>query len=230
MHRGLTAGHIGPLGAWIARLPKPVGLFAARDEDASRVLMEAVAAGFGVPSEVAVIGGDNDETICNLCLPALTSVEPNHTGAGYEAARLLAALLDGAKSPDRPIVVAPQGIIERKSTHFSHITDAEVTKARQFIRARIAENLSVEDVAAHVGLSRSTLLRRFRAAGGRSVHDEILATRLEEAKRLLADTEQSLLAVAHRVGLRHQEYLGYLFRQHLGTTPAAFRAQSRLLR
>ncbi|MHB8898202.1 MAG: helix-turn-helix transcriptional regulator [Thermoguttaceae bacterium] len=92
----------------------------------------------------------------------------------------------------------------------------------RFIRDHACEGIRV-DVVRHVGISYSTLKRRFRSIFQRSIHDEILRIRLERARELLAGTDLPLTVVARRSGFQHQESLGAVFKAHFGTTPGRFR-------
>ena len=77
------------LAAWLKTLPKPIGLMAANDKRARHVLEACHTYGLKVPEEVAVIGVDNDEVLCELSSPQLSSVEQDAKRIGYEAIALL---------------------------------------------------------------------------------------------------------------------------------------------
>jgi LacI family transcriptional regulator len=81
----------------------------------------------------------------------------------------------------------------------------------------------VKDVVEHMPLSHSVLQKRFRAALGRSVHDEIVRVQLAKAQELLKDTDLPIRTIAERAGFKHQEYMGAVFRARLNTTPRQFR-------
>jgi LacI family transcriptional regulator len=87
--------------------------------------------------------------------------------------------------------------------------------------------IAVEDVVRRVPVCRSLLQRRFKLALNRTVHDEILRVRLNRAKELLRETDMPLPAIAEKAGFRHQEYMGAIFKAHLGVTPARFRRTAR---
>src|SRR5205085_2686562 len=80
---------IAAIGAWLKALPKPAGVLACYDIRAQQALAACRDLKLAVPDEIAVVGVDNDELLCDLCSPPLSSVLPNHQRAGYEAARLL---------------------------------------------------------------------------------------------------------------------------------------------
>lgn len=215
----------GELAKWLVRLSKPVGIMAADDPLGRHVLEAARRAGLSIPDEVAVIGVGNDEPICELADPPLSSVRPDYAQVGYCAAEILDGLMRAARSPRRTILLPPVEVVVRQSTDLAAVADADVVRAMRFIRQHACNGIRVEQVADEVHLSRSTLKRRFQAAMKRSVHDEILRVRLGRAQELLAQTDLPLDAIAERAGFRHQEYMGAVFRAKLGRTPAEFRRQ-----
>jgi LacI family transcriptional regulator, galactose operon repressor len=222
---GLIYGDL--VARWLRQLPKPVGLMACNDIRGQQVLNACRAIGVVVPDEVAVIGVDNDEVLCDLSDPPLSSVVPNTERIGYEAAALLDRMMSGEKPPRTPIFVEPVGVVTRRSTEVLAVEDRHVATAMRFIREHACEGIDVSDVLKAVPLSRSTLERRFARALGCSPKDEILRVRLERAKQLLAETELSLAIIAEKVGIEHSEYLNVIFKKRMRMTPGQFRAQSR---
>jgi LacI family transcriptional regulator len=217
------------LAQWIKALPKPAGLMLCSDQ-IGPVTMEACRrAGCVVPDEVAVIGVDDDEPLCEVAAPGLSSVWPDHDRVGYEAASLLDRMMKGEKPPVNPTYIAPRGVIVRRSTDVTALEDRDVANAIRVIREHAcdADGLTIDDVAAEVSMSRSVLQRRFKAAVGRTLHEEMLRVRLARAKELLSETDLPIATVAEKSGFRHQEYLGAVFRQRLDTTPARFRQAHR---
>ena len=92
---------------WIASIPKPAGILACGDY-CGRVVLEVCAeAEVAVPDAVGVIGVDNDEAICELCNPPLSSIESNSDRIGYVAAETLAHLLRGTHPESWEILIKP---------------------------------------------------------------------------------------------------------------------------
>lgn len=214
------------VAAWVADLPKPVGLMACNDIRGQQVLNACRAIGVAVPDDVAVIGVDNDEILCELSDPPLTSVVPNTERIAFEAAGLLDRMIAGKKPPKQKVYVEPLGIVTRRSTEVLALDDRHLVSAVKFIREHACEGIDVRDVLQHVPLSRSTLERRFSRVLGRSPKEEILRVRLVRAKQLLADTDLSMAIVAERVGFDHGEYFNVIFKKKLGQTPGQYRQQS----
>lgn len=224
--RGLKDGE--HVARWLKDLPKPVGLMACNDIRGQQVLNACRAAGIAVPEEVAVIGVDNDEMLCELADPPLTSVSLDTERIGYEAAALLDQMIAGRKPKHPLIFVQPAGVITRRSTDVLAIEDRHIATAKRFIRERACAGIDVSDLLKIVPLSRSTLERRFLKLLGHSPKEEILNTRLVRARQLLAETDFTLGQVADKVGFQHPEYLSVIFKKKTGLTPGEFRTQSRI--
>jgi LacI family transcriptional regulator len=176
-----------------------------------------------VPEQVAVIGVDNEELLCRLCDPPLSTVVPNARRVGYEAAQLLDRMMSGARAPRHEVLVPPVGTVARQSTDTLAIDDPEVAAALRYIRERAPDGIRVEDVLRHVPISRSLLERRFRRAVGRSPHAEIRHVQVRRAAQLLGETDLPLKRIAELAGFAHMEYLSYVFKRATGQTPRDYR-------
>jgi LacI family transcriptional regulator len=215
------------LAEWLTGLPKPCGILVASDQLGPHLLEACRRAGVAVPDEVAVVGVDNDETMCDVCNPPLSSVDADHQLVGYRAAELLDTLMQGGKAPSLLTYLEPRGVVVRKSSDVLATGDRLVAAALCLIRERACTGLSAQDVVAAIPVSRSVLQRRFRQETGRSIQEEIIRTRMNRARQLLAETELPLVEVAERAGFNHQEYLGATFKAQLGKTPLEYRREAR---
>ena len=215
------------LAEWVRRLPQPAGVLACSDPRAQRVLDACRLVGIGVPDEVAVLGVGNDETICDLCNPPLSSVLAGHERVGYEAARMLDRLMRGEQLPSQRLSLEPLGVVTRQSTDLVAVNDADIITAVRYIREYACDGISVEDVAQQCALSRTELKRRFRHFLGRSVHDQIIRERIKRAEELLLRTTLSISQIARKTGFGDQTYLGVVFRNKVGKTPGQYRKQIR---
>lgn len=218
--------------AQIRSLPKPVGIFAANDQLGVHLLDACLRAVLAVPEEIAVVGCENDETLCTLATPPLTSVELDGPRVGYEAARLLDNLMrpkKGAASArhQSAILIPPRQIITRESSDDLVITDALIARASRLIRQRNHEGLTVDDLCLALNASRSTIERRMKAALGRTPKDEILRLRFRDVERLLLTTDLTLDQIAERTGFTHASYFQAAFRNRYHLPPGSWR-QARL--
>jgi LacI family transcriptional regulator len=215
------------LARWVASLPKPVGILVCSDQRGPQLLEACRRAAVAVPDAVAVIGVDNDETLCEVCHPPLSSIDAGHVSVGYEAARALDNDMQDNRIRSKTVIIAPQHVEARLSTEMLAIDDPALAVALKVIRERAHQGLTVEALTRKVGLSRSVLQRRFRARLNRSIHQTIQAAKLKQAQELLIKTTLPLAAVAERAGFKHQEYMGSVFKARLGKTPAAVRRAER---
>lgn len=210
---------------WLRRLPKPLAVFACYDARGQRVLEACRRASLAVPEEVAVLGVDNDELLCALSPPPLSSIILNARRTGWEAAALLAVRMRGGAVAQTTHFIPPLGVATRQSTDVLAVDDPPIARALHYIREHACEGLGVEDVLRHCPMARRTLESRLKVLLGRSPHEEIQRVQLNRVKELLTGTDLTLSEIAGRAGFRHTEYLSVVFKRELGTTPIAFRKE-----
>jgi len=215
------------LAEWLRRLPKPAGVMTCYDIRGQQVLDVCRATGLRVPDDVAVIGQHNDELLCELCDPPLSSVIPNARHIGFAAAELLAALMRGKHPRERTIHVPPVGIATRQSTDILAVEDVQLAKAMRHIRDHALTQMGVEEIARAAGMSRSLLERSFRAAFGNSVWNHVLELRCRAAELLLRDTSLGTAEIAERTGFGTAEHFSAVFRQRRGMPPSSLRRNER---
>ncbi len=208
---------------WLRAIPKPAGILACNDERACELIEAAHLAGVMVPEDIAVLGVDNDELLCNLSDPPLSSIGLNGDKAGFEAAQLLDRLMAKKKVPNRQCIAEPTGVVARKSTDIVAVADPAVSAAIRFIQSCSAEMIRVDDVVNVTPLSRRLLERRFRQSLGRSILKEIQRVHIESAVKMLTETDLSIRQVAHNAGFSNQTHLGITFKKRMKMTPLAYR-------
>jgi LacI family transcriptional regulator len=224
---GAVDDEVGEIAGWLKTLPKPVGVLASLDLRGQQVLAACRLVGLNVPEEVAVIGVHNDELLCDLCDPPLTSVIPNAQRAGYEAAALLARAMRGRKLALALHEIAPVGVASRQSTDLAAVGDMKIAGAVRFMRQHAASGANVADVLRAVPMARTAFERRFKAALGTTPHEHLRKLRLERVRELLATTSLPVGEIAAATGYPHIEYLSAMFRRECGMTPLAYRQQHR---
>lgn len=211
------------IAAWLRKQPKPLGLFACNDIRAQQVLNACREHEIKVPEQVAVIGVDNDDVLCSLCDPPLTSIEPDAERIGYQAAELLDRMMKGARPKSGITQIPPTRIVERTSTDVVPIEDEVTVQAVRFIRDHFIEGIAAKDVLRHVQRSRTDLEVRFRQWLKTSVRGEIQRRRMNRACQLLQQTEMSLDQIAENSGFATAAHLCRLFQRHFKQTPTQFR-------
>lgn len=224
---GTVDGEVEAIAAWLKTLRLPVGVLACLDLRGQQVLAACRLAALRVPDEVAVIGVHNDELLCDLCDPPLSSVIPNAQRAGYEAAGLLARAMAGAKVPIVVREIAPLGVASRQSTDLAAVGDARIGGAVRFMRQQAAAGANVGDVLRAVPMARTALERRFKAALGTTPHAYLRRLRIERVQELLVSTSLPVGEIAAATGFEHAEYLSAMFRRECGMSPRAYRARQR---
>jgi LacI family transcriptional regulator len=228
--RAGSDAEIRAMADWLARQPRPLGVFACYDGRAQHVLEACQLRGWAVPDDIAVIGVDNDEVLCDLCTPPLSSVLPNARRTGYEAAVMLARMMRGERIGLQTRFVEPVRVVERQSTDVVSVDDERVAAALRFIREHVGDGIDVSDVLRAVPMSRTLLERKFKAALGHSPHRQIVQQRMDRAKHLLAESEVSIAVVAELAGINDASYLSVTFRRETGESPYAYRARHRTSR
>ncbi len=210
-------------GKWLSALPKPVGLMACNDDCGQRIMQLCKAIGLSVPSEVGVIGAYNDEVVCNLMDPPMSSVAVNFERAGYEAASALDRLMRGdTKVPPR-VTAAATHVASRRSTDFVASENPHLRKALIFIRDQARLPMVVGDVARASGLSRRSLEHHFRRSMGRTILQEIRRARTDQIARLLVESESAVAEIAEILGFPDAQHVARYFRAGKRMSPSAYR-------
>ncbi len=211
------------LAAWITALPKPVGVLASSDRRALQLLAICRALGIASPEAVAVVGVGNDELLCELANPSLSSVALSTRRIGHEAARTLQRMMHGEFPTENALLIPPVGVVPRQSSGRKVIIDPDVAAAVRYIALHVQDDLQVADVVREVLVSRRSLDLRFLKVLGRTPAQEISRAQVELAKQVLAETDESMARVAVMAGFSSAKQLGATFQSATGTSPTAFR-------
>ena len=180
-----------------------------------------------MPEDVAVLAVDNDAVICEICDPPLSSVALPGERIGEESAGLLARLMLGAPPPQRPRLFPPLGVVARRSSDLVAGPDVEVSAALRLIRVRACSGLGVPALLRELPMSRRTLEQRLRAAVGRSPAAEIRRVRMDEVRRLLAETDLLVRQIAARTGFGTGKRLSAVFERAYACSPVEYRRRMR---
>jgi len=216
------------LAAWLKLLARPTGLMACNDVCGRRVLEACAEAGVGVPAQLVVVGVDNDDVLCELCDPPLSSVALDLEKAGYKAAHLLDLLMSGRIGNCKyTVLVTPLRVVVRRSSEVIVKDDPVVGNALHFIEDYVGLGIGVSDVVGAMPVSRRTLERRFSRSIGRSILTEINCCRLDRAKRLLQETDLPVCRVATVAGFGNTRMFNRIFRCKENLSPSSFRRQLR---
>ena len=218
-----TKGLPQELSVWLASLPKPVGILAAADLLSAKIITAARIAKLSVPDDVAVIGIDNDEELCESSVPSLSSVEPDFFRSRVMAAEILDDLMGGRMRKPIRTTYPPLRLVRRESTRRLPKCDKSVSDALELIRREACNGLAARDVFKLFPCSRRMAELRFRSATGRSILEEIRGVRLTKAKELLAGPPLKLEAVANFCGYKSAVAFSIFFKAETGVTPTVWK-------
>ncbi|MBR3291941.1 MAG: DNA-binding transcriptional regulator [Bacteroidales bacterium] len=214
-----------PLEKWLRSLPKPVAVMACDDNQGNALIEACNSAGVKIPSEVSVIGVDNDEVVCTLSNPTLSSISVDIEQGGFETARMTVRMLQDPFYKGSDITLRPKRIVHRVSTSAYATTDKEVLTALQFIRQNLGKKISVEDVLEQVPLSRRILEVRFKKVIGYSIYQYISQQRISRFAELLLETNDSIQEIAYKLGEDDAKAICRRFKELKGCTPSEWRNQ-----
>ncbi|MAT71598.1 MAG: AraC family transcriptional regulator [Planctomycetaceae bacterium] len=210
---------------WLASLPRPVAVFTV-DAHRGRQLAEICQmTDVRVPDSVAILAGDTDDLMCEVCTPPLSSVAVAGRRIGFEAAAQLDRIMQGAPCPAQPLLIPPNGVIARQSTDILAIDDDTVVRALRFIQAHAFRDIVVKDILRELPVSRRSLEIQFRKYLGRSPAEEIRRVRLEKGRELLSNSDMSIAEIASASGFANGTRFGVAFRKKFGMAPLAYRKQ-----
>ncbi|HBT77368.1 MAG TPA: XylR family transcriptional regulator [Planctomycetaceae bacterium] len=212
------------LAAWLSSLPTPLGLMACNDQRGREVLDVCEAVGIRVPEKIAVVGVDNDDILCDLSSPPLSSIALNTEKGGYVAAGVLHDMMRGRRIAVENILVEPLAVVERRSTNIVAVNDDDIAATLRFIHLQPPGCISIDAVVREVAISRRALEIKFRKVLGKSILDEIRRVRIEHSKRLLRETTLAIPRIAMDVGFRTPSYFTQVFKTETGMTPAKYRS------
>lgn len=217
----------GSLGKFLARLPKPAGVFTANDTIAQQVMMAAAVEKLKVPNDVAVVGVDDEHCYCERMSPGISSVRTDRKAVGYRFAAMLDRMIEDRSSVPPVSVYAPVGVTRRGSTRHLHRPDGDVEMAIEFIRRNAcARKISLDDVAAVMKCPRCIATRRFRNATSHSIMDEIHDVRFRRMCELLRTTQTKISAIINFCGYASEAFPKRYFLKRTGCTMRKWRKEN----
>ena len=208
---------------WIENLPKPIAIFACDDNQASILLQACNVCGMKIPSEVAIIGVDNDEVLCNMSAPSLSSINIDIEGGGYDTAKMAERMVKDPSYAGEDIVLRPMNIVARMSSNIFATRDNAILTALQYISANIDHKIMVKDVLEQVPLSRRLLEQRFLKETGTTLYKYITALRMDRFAQLLLESNDSIANIAARLEEEDTKSISRRFLAVKGCTPSEFR-------
>lgn len=213
---------------WLTKLPKPIGLLACNDDFGQVLVNACLLAKLRVPQDIAVLGVDNDELICNITYPNMSSISRNLKETAFSLCELLDKMMEGGRLENIQVYTQPQEIVVRQSTDTIACPDDEVRKALLFIRENALAKITVDDVVRSTFLSKRRLYSRFKAVTGHSISQEIQLVKLSNFKRLLRETQKSVSEIGYLIGFDDVTHVARWFTNIEGKTPSEWRYENSL--
>ena len=218
------------LNEWLKSLPLPGAVFACNDTAGVKITSVCRSLRIAVPEQLAILGVDNEDILCELAEPSLSSIQLDCEEIGYRAAELLDSILQRKKASSdyvTGILVLPKGISERESTRIFVSSDPLVQKAVNFIQINAHNGLDVGELAGYLNVSRRTLETRFRRVLNSSVYDRIRSARIAFAAKLLISTNATIESVASDSGFNSIQRFHAAFKAEYNMTPGMYRKKQK---
>ncbi len=209
----------------IKQLQPPVGVFASNDRVGYGILQACRQLELRVPEDICLVSVDNDEILCNLAHPNLSSISLSGEEFGFKAAAMLDAQMQNKPLDNNNVVIPPQGVVLRNSSDFLTVDDRYVADALRYIRNHSGRFIDVSDVMSVMPISRRSLERRFLDFVGHGVYKEISRCHVERAKELLEQTDWPVSRIARESGFNSTNRFEDTFRKETGTSATTFRKQ-----
>ena len=213
------------IGEWIKRIPKPVGIMACNDACGKFIIDSCRRNSISVPDEVAVLGVDNDDILCDLTYPSLSSISLSTENGGFQAAALLDKLMKGDSPNNQLIVIEPMGVQERQSTDIIAVDDKVVADIINYIKKNLKKPIQVTDLINEFHISRKSLYKKFKDNLGSSVYELIRRIKVEGIQRMLIETDKSVKEIAFDFGFRNVDHIARFFYKEKSMTPTQLRKQ-----
>ena len=211
------------MDAWLYAIPKPIGIMACDDNQGSNLIAACSIRGIKIPTEISVIGVDNDETLCTTSSTHLSSIQIDIEEGGYRTAQMIEKRILNPDMPLEDVVLHPVKIVGRLSTAVYATNDVQIQKAVQFIHQNYTKKISVKDVMGEVALSRRLLERRFKEVTGQTLYQHISDLRIKRFAELLVDTDEQVISIALSLGESDTKSISRRFKQIFGCSPSEYR-------
>ena len=215
------------LREWLQSIPKPIAIMACDDNQGENLIEACHSIGVKIPSEVSVMGVDNDETLCSLGSTTLSSIQVDIEEGGRQTAALLERLVTDPSAPAKDVVLQPMKVVNRMSTAAFATQDQQILRAILFIHRNVRKKISVADVTAEAALSRRLLERRFKDVTGKTLYEYITELKLKDFAEQLVETDEQVMTIALSMGENDTKSISRRFKQLYGCTPLQWRENQR---
>lgn len=212
------------ISKWLHSLPKPAAVFACNDFMARQVTELCLLENIRIPEDISLLGVDNDEFMCNISSPTLSSIKLNFEKHGFEIAKILFKMIrDNAIWPAR-ITVEAVGVVERMSTKHKIIADPYIREIVEFINHNYKQEIDITKLVSFIPLSRRSIEMKFK----KEMHPYTIISyltklRLDHFCHLLESTTMPIKEAAEKSGFIETSNFSTIFKKHKGCTPSEYR-------
>ena len=214
------------LAAWLESLPKPVAMFCCDDAHALVITETCKMSGIRIPEDISLLGVDNDDLLCNISDPPISSIDLDVESGGYMTCKYLHEYLLGKRTAPFNVVINPTNIVGRQSSSLYNISDPYVEKIVSYIDEAYNTDLSMEKIFDMVPLSRRSIEMRFKEETGTTVYQYVISTRVEHFAYLLTTTDKSIMEIAYETGFSDSSNIARIFRKFKGCSPQEYRRKN----
>ena len=212
------------ISKWLHSLPKPAAVFACNDFMARQVTELCLLENIRIPEDISLLGVDNDEFMCNISSPTLSSIKLNFEKHGFEIAKILFKMIrDNAIWPAR-ITVEAVGVVERMSTKHKIIADPYIREIVEFINHNYRQEIDIRKLVSFIPLSRRSIEMKFKKEmSPYTIISYITKLRLDFFCHLLESTTMPIKEAAEKSGFIETSNFSTIFKKHKGCTPSEYR-------
>ena len=211
------------LHEWLISLPKPIAIMACDDNQGNMLIQACHVCGFKIPFDVAIIGVDNDEILCSMSEPAMSTINVDIERGGYDTAAMVDRMVNDPSYEGEDVTLQTLKVVERVSSSLFASNDPSVLKALRYILANIDHRISVTDILEQVPMSRRLLEQRFKQMTGVTIYNYISVHRIERFAQLLLSSNDSVSDIAARLDEFDTKSISRRFKALKGCTPMEYR-------
>ncbi len=212
------------LAEWLKSLPKPVGVMAGNDVLAMKIAEMSLELGIQIPEELALLGVDDDEFLCNIAFPSISSVRLDFEKQGWELGETIYKMSEEGRTWPARIKVEPRGITERNSTLRHNIQDPFIRRIVEQIDTSYDTPITLEEILRDIPLSRRAVEMRFKKEmEPETMLSYLTSLRVNKMRKLLETTQLPVSEIAERSGFDDVLNVGRVFKRYTGITPRDYR-------
>lgn len=210
---------------WLKSLPRHTALFCCDDAHALHITETCQMVGRGIPEDIAVLGVDDDELLCEISDPPISSIQLDVEQGAYSVCRNLHRQILSKDNKVFNVIIYALGVKERNSTLVHNVGDEQVRRILNYIDEFYNTDMNMSDILKQVPLSRRSIEMRFKKSTGMTIYQYLLGVRVEHFAYLLSTTDRSYVDIAYEVGFRDFANVSRTFRKYKGCTPLEYRSK-----